>query len=232
MFFFFKDSVRWAKIPSACRVIFPFEILNFSSRWKALLVTLFMTKRAIYLQREVLPRKLVCPWLLLQSCFDLSTSQTFPKVGMIKLASYWNMIQGNPEWEKIHDWDSYSPPAPGDPGPGVLREFTGWMEKQKRWMEMEKGNPCSETMESQTVWRTLWDKNDSFASVFLSDYATHGIKQVIYLSKTVTEHQPWKLKSNGRDHRTKGVSVHSLGKLCWALFTLWDTVQRSCKYRV
>jgi len=25
------------------------------------------------------------------------------------------------------------------------------MEKQKRWMEMEKGNPCSETMESQTV---------------------------------------------------------------------------------
>jgi len=35
------------------------------------------------------------------------------------------MIQGNPEWEKIHDWDSYSPPAPGDPGPGVLREFTG-----------------------------------------------------------------------------------------------------------
>ena len=35
------------------------------------------------------------------------------------------MMQGNPEWEKIHDWDGYSPLAPGDPGPGVLRKFIG-----------------------------------------------------------------------------------------------------------
>lgn len=44
---------------------------------------------------------------------------------------------------------------------------------------------------------------------FPSDYATHDIKQVIYLSETVSEHQPWKLKSNGHDHRSKGVLVNS-----------------------
>lgn len=151
-------------------------------------MTLFMTEKAIYMQREGLPRKLVCPWLLLQSCFDLSTSQTFPTVGMIKLDSNWNMIQGNLDCEKPHDWDRYSLPAPGDPGPGVLRKFIGWMEKQRRWMEMEKISPCSETTESQTVWRKLWDKDDCLTNIFLSDYATHGIKQVTNLYKNVTKH--------------------------------------------
>lgn len=109
----------------------------------------------------------------------ISASQTFPTGGMIKPASHWNMIPRNPGWVKPRDVDKDSPPAPGDPGPGVLRKWVGWMEKQRRWMEMEKKNPCSETTESQRVAREFWDKNECLTNMFLSDDATHGIKQMI-----------------------------------------------------